>query len=257
MGYRGRRSCSYAFAGALLSAGAPLGLLALRELASPRPIAQELFADWMAYVYVFLASALVLTTLGFMLGRQADRLERLSVTDPLTGLLNRRAFRRRLSEELHRSMRYGSPVSLMLVDVDGLKRLNDEKGHASGDRAIRSVAAAIACTLRETDFGARWGGDEFAIVAPNTPSAAAWLSAERLLAQAHTPTIDGTVSVSVSIGVATFEPTRDGSVETGTLVHAADDALYMAKAAGGCRVRAANQLARMVPQRPVNARPRI
>lgn len=178
-----KRSVLYALAGAALSALAPAGLLILREVASPRPVVQELFADSLTYAFVFLATAIVLGTLGFVLGRQTDRLLMLSATDPLTGLLNRRAFRRRLVEELHRSVRYGSPLSLMLVDVDGLKRLNDEHGHAAGDRAIQCVADAITHTLRGSDFGARWGGDEFTIVAPNASPGAASPSAERLAAQ--------------------------------------------------------------------------
>jgi diguanylate cyclase (GGDEF)-like protein len=238
------RSWWYALGGAVLSAGAPTGLLLLRELAGPRPVVQELAADWMTYVYVFLATAIVLTTVGFMLGRQADRLERLSVTDPLTGLLNRRAFRGRLTQELHRSMRYGSPLSLMLVDIDGLKELNDSAGHATGDRAICSVAGAINGTLRGSDFGARWGGDEFAIVAPNTAPAAAHRSAERLLAQVRQPSVQNVVPLNVSIGIATFDPARYETADIDALVHAADDALYMAKAAGGRGVRAVEQLAR-------------
>ena len=228
-----RRSVLYALAGLALSALAPAGLLVLREVASPRPLVVELFADKLTYAYVFLATAVVLGSVGFMLGRQADRLLTLSATDPLTGLLNRRAFRRRLSEELQRSLRYGSPLSLMLVDVDGLKRVNDEHGHAAGDSAIQSVAAAITSTLRGSDFGARWGGDEFAIVAPNASPAAASASAERLAAQMRERgNTTGRRSVTISIGIASFDPWQHAAGED-ELVRTADHALYVAKTAGG------------------------
>src|SRR5581483_7939723 len=101
----------------------------------------------------------------YVIGRQADQLAALSETDSLTGLPNRRALERHLDEEYRRSLRYGTPVSFLMLDVDGLKRVNDSAGHHAGDLLIRSVANAIRDALRGSDFAARWGGDEFAIVA--------------------------------------------------------------------------------------------
>jgi diguanylate cyclase (GGDEF)-like protein len=234
------RAVWYAIAGILLSMGAPTGLLLLRELYSPRPIAAELLSDRLTYVYVLGATAVVLAIVGFILGQQADRLHSLSQTDPLTGLPNRRALSTHLDEELRRSQRYGTPVSLLLIDVDGLKQVNDAEGHPAGDRLIRGVAVAIVETLRETDFGARWGGDEFAIVAPNTPSAAARHTAERLLVRAAA---DSSAvqrrPTTVSIGIATFDPATDGRADVDRLVRAADEALYRAKAKGRNCVQAA------------------
>jgi diguanylate cyclase (GGDEF)-like protein len=239
----------YALTGALLAAGAPAGLLVLRQVVAAEPLGQELSSNWTTYVYVFLSNGIVLMIAGLLLGRRVDSLEALSVTDPLTGLLNRRAFRRRLADELDRSLRYGSPVSLMLVDVDGLKGLNDIQGHAMGDRAIQSVATAISRGLRASDFGARWGGDEFAIVTPNAARPAAWRSAQRLLSEVHAPSAEGVVPVSISIGLATFDPARDGAAGAEAVIKAADDALYMAKAAGGSRARAAEHMAKL-PEEP-------
>ena len=235
----------YALAGALVAAGAPTALLILRQLANQQPLGQELSAHWGTYAYVFIWNAILLVIAGLLLGRRADRLEALSVTDPLTGLLNRRAFRRRFADELHRSMRYGSPVSLMLVDLDGLKRLNDIQGHAMGDRAIQTVATAISRGLRASDFGARWGGDEFAIVTPSASLAAAWRSAQRLLRELQAPSAEGAVAVRASIGLATFDPARHGGVTAEAMIKSADDALYMAKAAGGSRARAAEHIAKL------------
>src|SRR5262249_24112231 len=146
---------------------------------------------------------------------------------------NRRALERRLIQEFTRSKRYGTPVSLMILDVDGLKRINDSQGHAEGDRIIRHVADAIQISLRDSDLGARWGGDEFGIVAPNTSADAAQRSAERLVAAVadeHQP--DDGQYASVSVGVATFEPIRDLDMDLDALVRAADAALYVAKASG-------------------------
>jgi diguanylate cyclase (GGDEF)-like protein len=162
---RWTRSVWYALAGAIISIGAPTGLLVLREVYARRPVTAELMSDRLTYLYVLLASAMVLAFVGFLMGRQADRLAALSQTDPLTGLPNRRALSQHLREELHRATRYRTPVSLLLIDVDGLKQVNDAHGHAAGDRVIRTVALAITHMLRESDFGARWGGDEFGIVA--------------------------------------------------------------------------------------------
>lgn len=92
----------------------------------------------------------------------------LSETDVLTGLANARGLFDRLEAELARSRRYHEPLALLLVDLDGLKRINDRHGHHAGDEAIRSLAAVIRFQLRESDVGARWGGDEFAVLAPNT-----------------------------------------------------------------------------------------
>ena len=211
----------------------------LREVYAPRPVTAELMSDRLTYLYVLLASAMVLAFVGFLLGRQADRLAALSQTDPLTGLPNRRALSQHLREELHRATRYRTPVSLLLIDVDGLKQVNDAHGHAAGDRVIRTVALAITHTLRESDFGARWGGDEFGIVAPNTTSEAARASAQRLIDRVSSQRDEHGHSPTVSVGIATFDPNRSEHADVESLASAADRALYQAKADGRNRVEAA------------------
>jgi diguanylate cyclase (GGDEF)-like protein len=212
-------------------------LLVLRELYTPRPIATELASDRLTYLYVLIATAFVLACLGYVLGRQADRLEALSETDALTGIANRRALRRRLEAEFRRSTRYGTPVSLLVVDIDGLKRFNDTHGHAAGDRTIRAVADAITRGLRGSDLAARWGGDEFAVVVPNTSAKAAHSSAERLVARVASQRDPHLRSQpTVSIGVATYDPAEARYADVEELVRAADGALYRAKASGRNRV---------------------
>jgi diguanylate cyclase (GGDEF)-like protein len=215
-------------------------LLLLREFVTPTPLTAELVAERLTYVYVLVATAIVLAIFGFIVGSQADRLAELSQTDMLTGLANRRALTVQLERELRRSIRYATPASVLLIDVDGLKQINDRNGHAAGDRVIRHVAGAISEVLRETDFGARWGGDEFAIVAPNTTAEAAFHSAERLVVQLATDSRrNGGMTTTISVGIATFDPEQATECTVEQLLHAADDALYRAKSTGRNRVQAA------------------
>jgi diguanylate cyclase (GGDEF)-like protein len=232
-----RRALLYAAAGVILSLGEPIGLLFVREIYGAPPIPTELLLQRVTYIYVSLTSAILLGALGYLIGRQADRLEALAETDALTGLANRRALRRRLTDDLRRARRYGSPVSLLVADVDGLKRINDERGHAAGDRVIRRVADAISATLREADLGARWGGDEFAVLMPDTPGDAARRSAERLAA--HLRWRADAEPVTVSVGIATFDPAQGMRVDAQQLAHLADEAMYSAKRAGRNRIHAA------------------
>jgi diguanylate cyclase (GGDEF)-like protein len=233
------RALVYAAAGVVLSLGEPIGLLFVREIYGVRSIPVELLLERVTYIYVSVTTAVLLGALGYLLGRQADRLKALSETDALTGLANRRALRRRLTDDLRRARRYGSPVSLLLVDVDGLKRINDERGHSAGDRVIRRVADAITATLREADLGSRWGGDEFAILLPNTSGDAARHSAERLAAHLRWRRGTDAHPVSVSVGIATFDPAQDLHVDPEELAHRADGAMYGAKRAGRDRIYAA------------------
>jgi len=188
---RSNRTVWYALAGAVLSIGAPTGLLVLREVYAPRAVTTELMSDRLTYLYVLLASAVVLAFIGFLLGRQADRLASLSQTDALTGLPNRRALSEHIREELHRAARY------------------------------------------------RRGGDEFGIVAPNTTSDGARVSAERLITQVRSQRDEHGRAPTVSIGIATFDPNRSEHGDVESLARAADRALYQAKADGRNRVAAA------------------
>jgi diguanylate cyclase (GGDEF)-like protein len=218
------RATWYAVLGAVLSLGEPIGLLIVRKLSGARPIAAELHDERVTYAYVFVTRAVVLSALGYLVGRQADRLAALSETDPLTHLPNRRAMTRRLSDELRRAQRYRTPLSLLFVDLDGLKRINDTLGHAAGDQAIRRVGEAIASTLRASDFGARWGGDEFAMVLPNTRADAARHSAERLFAALAGGRPATAEAVTVSVGISTFEPAQSLTMTVAELANAADGA---------------------------------
>jgi len=157
-------------------------------------------------------------------------LEHRSVTDPLTGLFNRYHFEATLKREAARCLRHRSPLSLLLLDVDQLKAVNDRWGHQTGDQMLARVAGAIRDSLRGCDIGSRYGGDEFAVVLPDTDARAARLVAERICAKAGAS--DASINVTVSGGLTELSPAATGASEA-LLIAAADRALYLAKGRGG------------------------
>jgi diguanylate cyclase (GGDEF)-like protein len=233
------RRTSYASIGGVLAQGAAAGLFLLRLIGDGRLslhwIASELSGDATTYLYIAVSTTIVFSLFGWAIGGHADELAQLATTDPLTGLFNARAFKHRFHEEIARAARYREPLSLLVVDVDRLKRVNDDYGHETGDHALRCVAGAIRHGLRQADLGARVGGDEFTIVAPNTNKAAAISLAERLRMLVAEESGGSERGASVSIGISTFAPNGDASDEL-SLFRAADAALYQAKREGGNRV---------------------
>jgi diguanylate cyclase (GGDEF)-like protein len=239
------RRWKYGVAGGVLGLGAPAGLLLLRsirhELAGGS-LAGDLQGELDIYVYMAVSSMLVFGLFGGILGHLADQLARLATTDPLTALFNTRAFDERLHQELGRAARYREPLSVLVVDLDRLKRINDSRGHPAGDVALRSVADAIRSGLREIDFAARLGGDEFGVLLPRTDEASSMATAERLRALAAEGVTDRAGRrVTVSIGVASLSGS-DEPANAASLLEAADRALYAAKGAGGNRVEHAARL---------------
>lgn len=165
------------------------------------------------------------------------RLEELSRIDYLTQLSNRRHLMEVLDSEFSRAARHGGAMSLVLADIDHFKRTNDQFGHPVGDRCLQLVANTLLGQLRKSDHAARFGGEEFAMVLPETDAAGAAVVAERFrvaVAASCLVTEGRKVPMTVSLGVATF-PGRDiSTIER--LLKAADDALYAAKGAGRNRV---------------------
>lgn len=155
------------------------------------------------------------------------QLQRLAATDDLTMIANRRSFTSALDREIARSLRHGEPMSLVLLDLDHFKQINDVYGHPAGDEALRNVAAALTVASRTLDTPARYGGEEFAVILPDCDAAQSLVIADRLRAavsQAPAPT-----TLTASAGVATF-PLQAGNAEE--LIIAADDALLEAKRSG-------------------------
>lgn len=165
-----------------------------------------------------------------------QRLLALSLTDSVTGIHNHRHFQERLRSELQEARRYRYPLSLVMLDLDDFKQLNDTHGHLAGDRVLRTVAEAARKVLRETDVLCRYGGEEFAAILPHTDKARGTEAAERLRAAISTATVataEATVRVTASFGVATSPDDGETPQE---LVNAADAAMYRAKRAGKDRV---------------------
>lgn len=231
------RRIRYSIVGALLGMGAPVGLLCARSLVagqmSPGWVRGELANDPLTYVYMTVSTVAAFTVFGRVLGRLGDRLEAQAQTDALTGLLNRRAVEARLAQELAHASRHRAQVSFLLIDVDHLKQINDRLGHRGGDRALRHISGAMTEGARRDDVCGRWGGDEFAVLAPGTSEPDAMALAERIRAKVAGP--DGS-SGTVSIGVATFR--GDLPEPDAMLVNEADRALYRAKERGRNRVEA-------------------
>ncbi len=166
----------------------------------------------------------------------ADRVAdtwRLATVDPLTGIANRQAVLARVDEELARAMRYHHPLSVILIDLDHFKRINDSHGHAAGDQVLRHVGGLLAASVRTIDTAGRYGGEEFLVVLPETDADAAASVAEklrRIVGSAVVQLPDGeSVSVTISAGVAGG---HGGMLRPDVLVRDADSALYSAKALG-------------------------
>ena len=168
------------------------------------------------------------------------RLEALAHTDPLTQVLNRRALTLRLTAELERARRYDSVLSLLLIDIDHFKRINDTHGHLVGDDVLREVARLLTTAVRSVDLVARYGGEEFVIVLPETGLEGALIFAERVREQIAEHEFAGSggraLQLTASIGVATFPGPGLEMVEE--LFARADEALYRSKAEGRNRVAA-------------------
>lgn len=166
-----------------------------------------------------------------------QNLQTLAVTDGLTGLHNRMYFTNKLDEEFQRASRYEAPLSLILMDIDYFKSVNDTYGHQAGDAYLKAISALIRSSIRRVDVAARYGGEELVVILPHTEARAAALLAERLRERVAAMEVHfggHAIRRTISVGVATCTP---GSVKTmDEFLTAVDNALYAAKRAGRDRV---------------------
>jgi diguanylate cyclase (GGDEF)-like protein len=172
--------------------------------------------------------------------QRANQFQLMSITDPLTGLHNRRYLEARLTEELSRSKRYNYPLSFMMIDIDDFKLYNDLNGHQAGDRALEITAQCLHAALRKVDVASRYGGEEFSILLPQTSLEEAGVIADRVRRKIMTTKFPHGMTqpleaVTVSIGLSTFSPALDSAE---AIVRAADRALYHAKSHGKNRAYA-------------------
>ncbi|MFC5459853.1 GGDEF domain-containing protein [Massilia niabensis] len=208
------------------------GVIAMLD-AAPAPWLQVL-----AYVAGYML--LIVNGFGFLLmskERDDARMERLATTDDLTGLLNRRAFFARADAARMLAQRQGQPIALLMLDIDHFKQINDRFGHATGDEALLKFSTACCATLREYDILGRLGGEEFALVLPDTGLAGAHGAAERLRQEVMKTcvlTCGNHYTMTVSIGLVVIDPEED----LPSALARADHALYQAKHAGRNRVEA-------------------
>lgn len=165
----------------------------------------------------------------------SEKLNSIVIREELTGLYNRSYIRQRLQEEFYRSGRYNHPLSLLMIDLDGFKAINDKYGHTIGDHVLRSFANLIKEEIRQSDIAARYGGEEFLIIMPETSNQEAFCAAERLRQKVSSCRFkvdslkDKTIQLTISIGVCSFPQYGRNPDE---LISLADVAMYKAKQNG-------------------------
>lgn len=206
-----------------------IGSLFLQDCMLPR--------EWSIDNTALIGSLADLVTVAIEHANLHEEKKRQAVTDGLTGISNRRYFSESFSREFERAKRYGSTLSLVIVDLDFLKKINDTFGHHVGDEAIKSIGGVLSRSCRTVDTAARFGGEEFCLLLPDTGEADAMNLAERVRKVISETYIEGPGYISASVGVATYPQHAN---DQGELFEAADQALYAAKQSGRNRVCAAS-----------------
>lgn len=167
-----------------------------------------------------------------------QHLEYQTQTDSLTGLYNRRAFEKKLRDEFERATRYGHPLSLLMLDIDNFKIINDTYGHNGGDAALVKISEILRSTTRQSDFPSRFGGEEFVLILPDTDHQRALQAAEKIMGEIRSSVFsvtNGHFSLTVSIGVSST--TIHGYANSDQMIEDADHALYAAKRNGKDRAQ--------------------
>jgi diguanylate cyclase (GGDEF)-like protein len=221
----------------LLAAAAGFSVRGVRALWWPESVATEMIADsalnvGSAIAYMVIALSFHAAAFGLVFGRLLADLRHRSRHDGLTGLLNRRAMEETLIAQMQRSRRTGEPFSVLMLDLDHFKAINDQHGHAEGDRVLKHAAATLKAGVREVDAVGRFGGEEFLVLMPGATVETARPVAERVRATlaGDAPEVDAQpLPLSASIGIAQW---REPAEESSGLLMRADAALYLAKLRG-------------------------
>lgn len=191
----------------------------------------RLIAEWQHDLLVQIADIIALLLENLRLNRE---LKRQSIIDPLTGAFNRNFFMTRLEAEVRRALRYSRPLSLLFIDIDLFKQINDRFGHLQGDFVLRELGGLFARSLRDVDLLCRYGGDEFIVVLPETTTETAAATADKILRAVREYSFrnleepEASISVTVSVGIGTLRPGQTAE----DLLQLSDNALYQAKEEG-------------------------
>jgi len=223
--------------GMFLGLGAPLGWAVIVFAGGFFNMADARYQVWI-FIYMLVGSMIVFGAFGYITGRNEERFAALSLVDHLTGLYNPRYFHERVKQEFALAKRHGAPLTLILLDLDHFKKVNDTHGHQVGDLVLAEVARTVARTVRVGDTVARVGGEEFSVIMPKTDSLGGRDLAERIRLAVKENIVQlpsgGEISVKVSLGVSGMDRVR---AETSSELFAAvDKALYEAKESGRDRV---------------------
>lgn len=217
--------------GLALALCAPLGWVMLQYFAGRNPLSEDQI-DYLLYGYITFATAFAFSMLGFVIGRREQTITDLALSDSLTGLYNKRYFQTRLEQEFERYARYRTPVSIVQVDLDHFKLVNDTWGHQAGDMILKEVAKVILSNLRTGEIAARVGGEEICIIVCNSETDAAFKLSERLRNAIRSRRFrwhHDEINITASFGIA-------GANESMHTMHdlyeEADKALYASKQKG-------------------------
>jgi len=208
------------------------------QVEAPEPISERWEYIWSAMVFALIAMIYPAITGCRLIAqdqRLKDEVQRLAQEDYLTGLTNRRKATEVIATEIRRCQRYGGTFTVILMDIDRFKEINDTHGHAIGDRVLQETAKLLRRTIRDSDSAGRWGGEEFLVVCPQTDLEGASALAEKLRSAYADAELLAAIRKTASFGVACYH--ADDTVEA--LVGRADRALYASKEAGRNRVELA------------------
>lgn len=217
--------------GILLAMGAPLGWIALQYLVGRAPFSEAYF-DPLLYFYMTVATAVVFSILGYVIGRRESLITDMALTDGLTALYNKRYYKTRLEQEFNRLQRHGTRMAVVQVDLDHFKLVNDTWGHQAGDEVLKNVASVIMANCRRNEIAARVGGEEISIIASDSGLEEAEKLANRLKAALDKTTSSWqgeAIRVTASFGVAEAHAKMENAW---VVFQQADKALYQAKQNG-------------------------
>ena len=228
-----RRRWQYATLGVLLSFTGPLGEWFFVKLFSSS--INDSF--YLTLIYTEIFSLVLFSLFGYILGRYTEKIEQLAFRDNLTGLYNRHYLIKKLNELMALHKRYQEKICLVMLDLDHFKKVNDSYGHAVGDKTLKAVAKCIMEEIRDTDFGSRYGGEEFIVICPHTSLSDCHEVAERIriaIKRLHSDTLGFPGPQTISAGV--YELSSDQDVSLMQILNNVDRALYNAKKTGRNKV---------------------